>query len=148
MFWKTLQIAIPFVWFGFVCAISFMEAPLKFQAPNITIPLGLGIGYIVFHTLNKVEIVLCLLLAISFWRAKPNGKFPLTFFGLITSILLVQTFVLFPLLDERTMKVINGTAEPFSNLHIFYIVADAIKVFCLLILGMTLTKANLSVKNL
>ena len=75
MIFRILQIAIPFVWLGFVCAISFMEAPLKFQAPNITIPLGLGIGYLVFHALNKVEIVLCLLLAISFWKAKPSGNF-------------------------------------------------------------------------
>lgn len=148
MFWKILQIAIPFVWFGFVCAISFMEAPLKFQAPNITIPLGLGIGYIVFHTLNKVEIVLGLLMLLSLYFARPRSKSISVSFGIITLILLIQTFVLFPLLDERTMKVINGTAEPFSNLHIFYIVADAIKVLCLLILGMTLTKANLSVKNL
>ena len=56
MVFRVLQIAIPFVWFGAVGAISFMEAPLKFTAPNITIPLGLGIGMIVFHTLNKIEI--------------------------------------------------------------------------------------------
>jgi hypothetical protein len=48
MIFRILKIAIPFVWFGFVCAISFMEAPLKFQAPNITVELGLGIGRIVF----------------------------------------------------------------------------------------------------
>ena len=75
MFALILQIAIPFVCLGFVCAISFMEAPLKFQAPNITIPLGLGIGYLVFHTFNKVEIVLGISLLVSIFAVKPQGKF-------------------------------------------------------------------------
>lgn len=44
MLFRILQIAVPFVWFGMIAAISFLEAPLKFQAPNITIPLGLEIG--------------------------------------------------------------------------------------------------------
>ena len=43
-----------FLWIGFVCAISFMEAWLKFRAPGISVPLGLGIGRLVFNALNKV----------------------------------------------------------------------------------------------
>ena len=50
--------AISFVWFGMVLAISFLEAPLKFRAPGITLPLGLGIGRIVFRALNTVEALL------------------------------------------------------------------------------------------
>src|SRR5687768_16964870 len=102
MFFRILQIAIPFIWFGAVGAISFMEAPLKFTAPNITIPLGLGIGMIVFHTLNKIEIALCLLLALSFYFARPKGRFPRAAFAAIALVLIIQTFVLFPFLDERS----------------------------------------------
>jgi hypothetical protein len=145
MFFRILQIAIPFVWLGFVLAISFMEAPLKFQAPNITIPLGLGIGYLVFHALNKVEIVLCLTMLVSIYYARPQGKIGLSFFGIIALILLTQTFVLFPLLDERTMKVIAGTAEPFSNLHLIYIATDVVKVILLLTLGIIITKRNIKI---
>jgi hypothetical protein len=143
MFWRILQIAIPFVWFGFVCAISFMEAPLKFTAPNITIPLGLGIGFIVFHSLNKVELVFGGLLLISYFFSKPKSKISVGLYGIIVLILLAQTFVLFPLLDERTMKVIAGDAEPYSNLHIVYIVFDSIKVLLLLGMGVSLTWSNL-----
>ena len=35
-------IAITFIWAGMICGISFLEAPLKFQAPGITLELGLG----------------------------------------------------------------------------------------------------------
>ena len=50
--WLALGVAAIFVWLGMVFAISFLEAPLKFRAPGITIPLGLGIGRLVFRALN------------------------------------------------------------------------------------------------
>lgn len=46
---------LPFVWFGMVSAISFLETPLKFRAPGMTHALGVGIGRLVFKVLNLVE---------------------------------------------------------------------------------------------
>jgi hypothetical protein len=143
MIFRILQIAIPFVWFGAVAAISFMEAPLKFTAPNITVPLGLGIGQIVFHMLNRVEIVLCVLLAASVYFGHSAGKMAAMFLGIAAAILAVQTFGLYPLLDDRAAAVIAGTAAPFSHLHIVYIVTDAAKLVVLAALGVTLIKRNL-----
>jgi len=57
-------IAITFIWIGFIGAISFMEAWLKFQALGITTELGLGIGKLVFNALNRLEIVCALLIII------------------------------------------------------------------------------------
>ncbi|HQW87358.1 MAG TPA: hypothetical protein PLH93_09245, partial [Flavobacteriales bacterium] len=58
-----------FVWVGFVCAISFMEAWLKFRAHGVTLPIGLGIGRLVFQALNRVEWALAVaLLADLLWR--------------------------------------------------------------------------------
>ncbi|TCC07173.1 hypothetical protein [Kribbella soli] len=48
--------AAVFIWLGMVLAISFLETPLKFRAPGVDIPIGLGIGRIVFRTLNRIEI--------------------------------------------------------------------------------------------
>ena len=45
-------------WAGFVSAISFMEAWLKFQAEGVSREIGLSIGKLVFTALNRVEIVL------------------------------------------------------------------------------------------
>ena len=56
--WVAVAVAAIFVWLGMVLAISFLEAPLKFRAPGITIPLGLGIGRLVFRALNVCEVVL------------------------------------------------------------------------------------------
>lgn len=44
---KLTQVAVPFIWFGMIGAISFMEAPLKFQAPGITLSLGLSVGRLI-----------------------------------------------------------------------------------------------------
>lgn len=40
--------AVVFVWLGMVLAVSFIEAPLKFRAPGVTLPIGLGIGRLSF----------------------------------------------------------------------------------------------------
>lgn len=143
MIFRILQIAIPFIWFGCVGAISFMEAPLKFTAPNITLALGLGIGRIVFQTLNKIEIVLALLMIVSLFMKRPKGKFPLYLFSIIFVLLILETFWLLPVLDARAEQVINGTASPFSNTHLFYIAFDALKFLLLFALGTSLTKQNL-----
>lgn len=146
MFFRILQIAIPFIWFGAVAAISFMETPLKFTAPNITLPLGLEIGHIVFHALNKVEIVLGITLLISIIFAKPSKKLIIILFCIIATILVLQTLWLLPLLDERTMNVINGTAQPYSYLHIYYIIFDATKLILLMTLGIISVKENIKFK--
>ena len=50
------RFAVPILWFGLVAAISFIEAPLKFQAPGITIPLGLGIGRLVSVSYTHLDV--------------------------------------------------------------------------------------------
>ena len=143
MIFRILQIAIPFIWFGAIGAISFMEAPLKFTAPNITLALGLGIGRIVFQTLNKIEIVFALLLLVSIFMQRPKGKSWIYFLGGALVLLLLETLWLLPVLDARAVQVINGEVPPHSVAHIFYIVFEAMKFICLLVLGIILTKQNL-----
>ena len=143
MIFRLLQIAIPFIWFGLIGGISFMEAPLKFQAPNITIPLGLGIGRIIFFTLNKIEIFLAILMLVSLVKIKPKRKFPLIAFGIIAFLLILETVWLLPVLDARAIEVINGTNAPFSNAHYIYIAFDAVKFILLFALGASIAKGHL-----
>lgn len=136
---RIFKIAIPFIWLGAVCAISFMEAPLKFNAPNLTRPVALEIGHIVFDALNKAEWVLCIGLGIVVFVTKAR-RIEAVIFGLIALILLLQTFWLFPLLDERTLAIIGGRSVPESNLHMVYIVLELIKVVLLPIFGIAAIK--------
>ena len=59
------QLAVPFIWLGMVLAISFLETPLKFRAPGITVPLGLGIGRLVFRALNAAELAFAVALTVA-----------------------------------------------------------------------------------
>ncbi len=140
---RVLQMAIPFIWFGMVGAISFLEAPLKFRAPNITLALGLGIGKIVFQMLNRIEIVFALLMLISLFFVRPATKFALYIFGAIFVLLILQTGWLLPLLDARAEQIIAGmTALPSYN-HLIYITFEILKFILLFILGASLLKDNL-----
>lgn len=142
---KILRVAVPFIWFGAVGAISFMEAPLKFQAPGITIPLGLGIGRLVFYALNWIEIVLALILFVAMFLSREYvGRVAATLFGLIIVILVAQTLWLLPVLDARAVKVMGGNADPFSKLHFVYIGFEAIKLVLLFSLGTMMARRHLT----
>ncbi|WP_210116069.1 hypothetical protein [Hymenobacter wooponensis] len=132
--WSLVLVLSLFLWAGMVAAISFMEAPLKFTAPHITIPLGVGIGRVVFHALNRVELVLLLasLLAARILRAPRAVWLGL---GLLGFVLLLQTLWLLPALDVRAGMLLAGHEAPPSKLHLLYIVADAFKLLTLLVTG-------------
>lgn len=130
-----------FLWIGFVCAISFMEAWLKFRAPGITVPLGLGIGRLVFNALNKVELLFAFVIILNiFLNNSDILKWHTIVFAVPIVILTIQTFWLLPALDARAELHIQGQVVPPSNLHFYYVGMEAVKVIGLTIFGLTLFK--------
>ena len=129
-----------FLWIGFVCAISFMEAWLKFRAPGVTLPIGLSIGRLVFSVLNKIEWVF--VFAICFNLVGSGGLFSAnsTLIGVLVILLLLQTFWLLPGLDTQAEMYIQGQSVPPSNLHVYYVAAEILKVIILFIFGIKLFK--------
>ena len=126
----TARLVIPAIWLGLIIAIDLIEAPLKFQAPGITIPLGLGIGRLVFTAMNIVEGVLALILiaaVVTTRQIRPAW----TLLATIVGLLIVKVAVVRPLLNARTEAVLAGTAEAGSSVHIIYIALDA-ALFCVL----------------
>jgi uncharacterized membrane protein (DUF485 family) len=133
-----------FLWIGFVGAISFMEAWLKFRAPGLTLPVALGIGRLVFGALNKVEWVFAMVMLVHF----ALGKFrPLNrevfLIGIPILMLLLQTIWVLPTMGARTDLVIQSAtgveAEP-SYLHFYYVGMELVKVVFLFIFGFKLFK--------
>lgn len=128
-----------FLWIGFVCAISFMEAWLKFRAPGITVPLGLGIGRLVFNALNKVEWIFVFAIIVSLLFSKAQLFSLQNLLCLIPLLLLIaQTVWALPALDARAELHIQGQTVPPSNLHFYYVAMELVKVICLTIFGITL----------
>lgn len=136
-----VAIAAVFIWIGFVGAISFMEAWLKFRAPGVTLPLGLGIGRLVFGMLNKVELVLSIVIITSMVFSGINGfKWNYLFFLIPFLTIIVQNIWLLPALDARAEMHIQGQEVPASNLHFYYVGMEVVKVVCLFIFGIQLFK--------
>ena len=123
---------VAFLWIGFVCAISFMEAWLKFKAPGITVPLGLGIGRLVFGALNKVEWVLASVIAANVLFSSHQLRLnQWIILGVPVAILLIQSVWLLPVLDARAELHIQGKTVPKSNLHVYYVGFELLKIICL-----------------
>lgn len=134
---NPISLICTFTWAGFVCAISFLEAWLKFRAPGVTLPIGLGIGRLVFGALNKVELLLAAAIMMDLLRARP--AFPQwLWIGLPAALLLLQTFWLLPALDARAETVIQNGPAPPSQLHFVYVAFEVVKVVALVVFGIRL----------
>ncbi|WP_280241177.1 hypothetical protein [Nocardia abscessus] len=118
---------LPMLWLGMVLAISFLEAPLKFRAPGVTLPLGLGIGRLVFRALNVTEAVLAALLVVAASIVGP-GRATWLWLGVAVALLAVQILVVRPPLSRRADRVLAGEELPRSHAHFWYIGLEVVKV--------------------
>ncbi|WP_030183714.1 hypothetical protein [Streptomyces sp. NRRL S-813] len=130
--------AVTFVWLGMVLAISFLEAPLKFRAPGVTIPIGLGIGRLVFRALNLVEAALAAVVIVATAVGDaPNRVVALT--AAVAVLLLAQLVFVRPRLNRRSDRVLAGEDDgPRSRGHLAYVALEVAKVAVLIALGISL----------
>ena len=137
---SAVAVAAIFVWLGMVVAISFIEAPLKFRAPGVTLQIGLGIGRLVFRALNGCELLLAAVVAVAFVVDPPAaGATVAAAVAVIT--LLAQVLLVRPRLTRRSDAVLAGGEGPRSRAHWVYIGFELVKVAALLIAGVLLLAA-------
>ena len=111
----AVAVAVVFVWLGMVVAISFIEAPLKFRAPGVSLPIGLGIGRLVFRALNAVEAVLAVALLIAI-AADPPTLVAAGAVGVVVVTLATQLLVVRPLSSRRSDAVLAALACPCASM--------------------------------
>lgn len=132
--------AAVFTWLGMVLAISFLEAPLKFRAPGVTVALGLGIGRLVFRALNIVEAVLAVAVAVAVATGSPTS--PVTALTVVVvALLAAQLAAVRPVLNRRSDRILAGEEAPRSRAHFVYIALELLKVIALVVLGVTVLAA-------
>ncbi|GAA3245973.1 hypothetical protein MTQ10_12115 [Streptomyces sp. XM83C] len=132
--------AAVFTWLGMVLAISFLEAPLKFRAPGVTVRIGLGIGRLVFRALNIAEAALALVTVVAVATGAPSGAV-VGLTAAVSVVLLVQLAVVRPGLNRRSDRVLAGEDLPRSRSHLVYVALEAAKVALLLALGVSVLAA-------
>lgn len=126
--------AVCFTWLGMVLAISFVEAPLKFRAPGVTLPVGLGIGRIVFRALNGIEAVFAVVVLVAaLVGTVTTTVFVATLVAVV--VLAAQLGVVRPGLNRRSDRVLAGENLPRSRAHLGYVALEVVKVAALLTLG-------------
>ena len=133
----AVSIAVTFTWLGMVIAISFLEAPLKFRAPGVTVRLGLGIGRLVFRALNATEIAWAALLVAGFLIEGPPARVVVAG-GTAVAVLVIQLVGVRPHLTRRSDRVLAGEDVPRSHAHYVYIGLEVAKVVALLATGVLL----------
>jgi hypothetical protein len=129
--------AATFVWLGMVVAISFIETPLKFRAPGVTLQIGLGIGRLVFRTLNVCELVLAAVV-VGCFAVEPPSVVTGVAAAIAVVALLVQVLVVRPSLARRSEATLAGGDGPRSRAHWAYVGLEVVKVIALLIAGILL----------
>ncbi|MEM9548964.1 MAG: hypothetical protein AAGA77_23460 [Bacteroidota bacterium] len=131
-------LVICFIWAGMLLGISFLEAPLKFQAPGITLALGLGIGKLVFGAFTKIEMAFALLI-IAFLNLNQERRKIWLWFALPIFIVIIDNVLLMPILDHRIEMIQRGETPPASPAHLWYIILEVVKLIALLVGGIKYT---------
>jgi hypothetical protein len=133
----AVAVAVIFVWLGMVLAISFLEAPLKFRAPDVTVQIGLGIGRLVFRALNTVEACFATVV-VAIVAAVPTPPRSTAAASIAVAALAVQLIAVRPALTRRSDRVLAGDDGPRSHAHYGYVGLEAVKVVALLAAGILL----------
>ncbi|WP_019203158.1 hypothetical protein [Tsukamurella sp. 1534] len=130
---NAVAAAFAFTWLGMILAISFLEAPVKFRAPGVTIPLGVGIGRLVFRALNACEALLAAGIAVAL-AVGARDTAAVVLFALAAADLL-GCIALRRIMDRRVLGGEVSEEMPRNNLHFGYIGLEVIKVALLIALG-------------
>lgn len=126
--------AVCLLWAGMVLGISFLEAPVKFRAPSLTLPVGLDVGRHVFGIFNRVELAWALG-AIGLGLAARPERVTVAALGVALGVLALQTLWLLPLLDRRVGLILAGGTPAPAPYHVIYVVLEALKLTALAVAG-------------
>lgn len=118
---------------GMLMTISFLETPLKFQVPGITLPTALGLGKLMFGIFSKIQwgflIVILVLMLIS---RRNYTKIDFILLAILILLLALEQFWLLPVLDSRVDLLSAGKALSPTPLHDYFIYAETAKALILI----------------
>lgn len=119
------------------CTTPSMEKVTGSSCPRHVpaIPVGLGIGQLVFRALNLVEAGLAVVVA-AVAAGAPSAAV-ITFTALAVALLVGQLALVRPRLNRRSDAVLAGEdpGQHRSRAHLYYVALELLKVLSLLALG-------------
>ena len=127
--------ALVLVWAGLLAGVSFLATPVKFLAPDLSLPVALEVGRVTFRALNWTELGFGVVAVVVSRMA--GGRTLTLALAVVLALVVAQTVWLLPVLGERTDIVVAGGTLPPSSLHTWYVVIEIGKLFALLAIGIT-----------
>ncbi|WP_407479490.1 hypothetical protein [Elizabethkingia miricola] len=129
------QIRYPFVfavlcfWLGLILSISFLETPLKFQVPGMTLPVALELGKLMFGVSTNIQLFLTGVIALNFLLVKKYLTAGIIIsYILLVILLLLEKFWMLPVLDARADMLASGKSVQPTSLHDYFIYAEVGKL--------------------
>lgn len=114
--------AVSFFWLGLVIAVSFLETPLKFQVPGMTLPIALELGKTMFGISTNIQLGLMILVFFNFFLNPSKLNKFIIFTGVLLALILVlEKFWMLPILDARADVLATGKGLPPTPLHNYFI---------------------------
>lgn len=81
--------AVSFFWLGLIIAVSFLETPLKFQVPGMTLPIALELGKTMFGISTNIQLGLMILVFFNFFLNPSKLNKFIIFTGVLLALILV-----------------------------------------------------------
>lgn len=129
-----------FVWAGMLLGISFLEAPVKFRAPSLSLPVALDVGRTVFGAFEKVQVALsAATILVLVWTGIRSAWVPL---GVAVASTAAQALWLRPILDARVAVILAGGTSPPTSHHAIFIAVEALKLLALLGAATTVLRSS------
>ena len=126
----VLLILMP-LWAGAIIGVSLIATPVKFQAPSLSMPVGLEVGRYTFRLFARVELCFLVGVVIAASLAQPR-RLTVVAIALVAVQVLLQRYWLLPVLDRRVSQILAGGPPLFSTSHWVYAAFDAIKAALLI----------------
>lgn len=119
---------------GIFVTVSFLETPLKFQVPGMTIPIALELGKIMFGISTKIQcIILLIILGLMLFYKSNYSKLNFITIAVLILILILEKLWMLPVLDARADLLSAGKPVSPSELHNYFIYAEVAKAIFLMI---------------
>jgi len=119
------------LWAGAIIGLSFIATPVKFQAPDLTMPVELAVGRYTFALFSNVELGFLIAIVIAAIFARPR-RITVILLGAVGVQLLLERWWLLPELDARVSQILAGGAITLTSSHWIYAAFDACKAALLI----------------
>lgn len=125
--------SLALLWTGFLLGTA-LSAAVKFQAPSLSLAVGVDVGRHVFTAVNRTELVLAVMAVVLLICERP-GRLVVRLWTVALAALALETALLLPALERRAELFMAGIQPPSSWLHTALVVLVSIKVVALLMAG-------------